>query len=137
MILFQSSLNTESEENSALKDKENPTIDRDEDSFDEMCAPRRLGTIDQVSGFCSNYAYMLTKTCVVPRNPTAMGIVLSAFRITQDAPKDRLLRLRSVLTIHSKATSFGEWKGAYSEGSQVYMRPSFGLNYYVYIFLNL
>ncbi|KAL5970867.1 Calpain-5 [Taenia solium] len=111
-------LTTDPGENSALKDEENSATDQDEDSFDEMCVPRRLGTIDNVSGFCSNYAYMLTKTCVVPRNPTAMGAVLSAFKITQDAPKDRLLRLRSVLTIQSKATSFGEWKGAYSEGSQ-------------------
>uniref|UniRef100_A0A0R3VTJ8 Calpain catalytic domain-containing protein n=1 Tax=Taenia asiatica TaxID=60517 RepID=A0A0R3VTJ8_TAEAS len=117
-LLENDDLTTDPGENSALKDEENPATDQDEDSFDEMCAPRRLGTIDNVSGFCSNYAYMLTKTCVVPRNPTAMGVVLSAFKITQDAPKDRLLRLRSVLTIQSKATSFGVWKGAYSEGSQ-------------------
>ncbi|KAL5108993.1 Calpain-5 [Taenia crassiceps] len=118
LLCTKSSLTIDSKENGALKDGENPKTNQDEDSFDEMCAPRRLGTIDQVSGFCSNYAYMLTKTCVVPRNPTAMGTVLSAFKITQDAPKDRLLRLRSVITIQSKATSFGEWKGAYSEGSQ-------------------
>lgn len=85
---------------------------------DALCAPRRLGSVDHASGLCSNYAYMLTKTCVVPKNPSAMGAMLSALKITQDTPKDRLLRLRSVITVQSKTTSFGEWKGAYSEGSQ-------------------
>lgn len=62
---------------------------------------------------------MLTKTCVVPQDSSAMGIMLLALKITQDAPKNRLLRLRSILTVQSKATSFGEWKGPYSEFSQV------------------
>lgn len=61
---------------------------------------------------------MLTKTCIVPKDPTAMGAVISAFKINKDAPKNRLLRLRSILTVQSKTNSFGEWKGAYSEGSQ-------------------
>ncbi|CDI98218.1 calpain 5 [Echinococcus multilocularis] len=117
LLCTKSNFSTDSEAG-APKDKEITTVDQNEDCFDMMCAPRRLGTIDQVSGLCSNYAYMLTKTCLVPRDPSAMGAVLSALRITQDAPKDRLLRLRSVLTVHSKATSFGEWKGAYSESSQ-------------------
>ncbi|KAM7535242.1 hypothetical protein Aperf_G00000091997 [Anoplocephala perfoliata] len=91
--------------------------DNSEGSIDELCAPRHLGTIDPVTGLCSNYAYMLTKTCLVPQDSSAMGTVLSALKFTQEAPKNRLLRLRSVLTVQPRTASFGEWKGPYSEFS--------------------
>ncbi|VDD74167.1 unnamed protein product [Mesocestoides corti] len=87
-------------------------------SFEELCAPRCLGCVDPATGLCSNYAYMLTKTCLVPRDLSVKGAVLSALKITQDPPKERLLRLRSVLTVASKSSSFGEWKGSYSDSSK-------------------
>ncbi|VDO07631.1 unnamed protein product [Rodentolepis nana] len=80
----------------ADKSKEDsPTENKSNDFSDELCAPRRLGSVDQATGLCSNHAYMLTKTCVVPKDPSAMGAVLTALKLTKDTPKDRLLRLRS------------------------------------------
>ncbi|VUZ53660.1 unnamed protein product [Hymenolepis diminuta] len=118
IVLLCSKSNLISEETVDDNGKASTNKDKSNSFFDELCAPRRLGSVDHASGLCSNYAYMLTKTCVVPKDPSAMGAILSALKITQNAPKNRLLRLRSVLTVHSKSTSFGEWKGAFSEGSQ-------------------
>ncbi len=58
----------------------------------------------------------------MPRDATVKGAVMSAFKLFNDSgtpPRERLLRLRSVLTVSSKSTSFGEWKGAYSDSSKV------------------
>nr|CDS29264.1 calpain 5 [Hymenolepis microstoma] len=118
IVLLCSKSDLISEETTDKSKEASPDENKTDDVSDELCAPRRLGSVDHASGLCSNYAYMLTKTCVVPKDPSAMGAMLSALKITQDTPKNRLLRLRSVITVQSKTTSFGEWKGAYSEGSQ-------------------
>ncbi|KAM3176768.1 hypothetical protein ACTXT7_005836 [Hymenolepis weldensis] len=127
IVLLCSKSNLISEETVDVNGMASTNKDKSNGFFDELCAPRRLGSVDHASGLCSNYAYMLTKTCVVPKDPSAVGAILSALKITQNIPKNRLLRLRSVLTIHSKSTSFGEWKGAFSEGSQMQRNMLFSL----------
>ncbi|VDN13928.1 unnamed protein product [Dibothriocephalus latus] len=88
--------------------------------FDELCAPRSLGSIDPETGLCSNFGYLLTKTCLMPRDPSIMGSIVSAFKRAQDCPpRDRLLRLRSLFAASTSTLSYGEWKGAYSDTSKV------------------
>ncbi|BHF73083.1 Calpain-6 [Sparganum proliferum] len=87
--------------------------------FDELCAPRSLGSIDPETGLCSNFGYLLTKTCLMPRDPSIMGSIVAAFKRAQDCPpRDRLLRLRSLFSASTSSLSYGEWKGAYSDVSK-------------------
>uniref|UniRef100_A0A183T867 Calpain catalytic domain-containing protein n=1 Tax=Schistocephalus solidus TaxID=70667 RepID=A0A183T867_SCHSO len=103
-------------------DRSGPTASASDQAdllFDELCAPRSLGPIDPETGLCSNFGYLLTKTCLMPRDPSIMGSIVSAFKRAQDCPpRDRLLRLRSLFAASTSTLSYGEWKGAYSDGSK-------------------
>ncbi|TPP56530.1 Calpain-5 [Fasciola gigantica] len=99
-----------------------PTFPNSDDSGEsnDFCAPGPLNLqMDQQTGLCARYGYLLTRLCTVPKDTSRFGAFLDTFRRTGDCPvRTRLLRLRCPLTVIEGGSGLGEWVGAYSSTSQ-------------------
>ncbi|THD21312.1 Calpain-5 [Fasciola hepatica] len=99
-----------------------PTFPNSDDSGEsnDFCAPGPLNLqMDQQTGLCARYGYLLTRLCTVPKDTSRFGAFLDTFRRTGDCPvRTRLLRLRCPLTVIEGGSGLGEWIGAYSSTSQ-------------------